>query len=288
MNSLDASLAQVIADPLRFKLRLGIGEDAYLSLKLKKGLQELWDAAGMAATAGAVAASPAVATTFFASTATGGLLSLVGLGTAAATPIGWVAGAALLSGGAFYGVTRLYTRYAGDRVHMIPKFINSPIDVIAVTLFDLLGSLALRVASIDGDYSEPEDEHIRRYFVAEWGYDAAYVDGALAILADGLGQQSIKEVARTIAKFQSESPDCNPKAMRVEIVSFLRAIATVDGRLDEREDHAIDTVDSILAEATALSFSNARTRAASLAKQIGAEGAKFVRKLRKSDDPSAV
>jgi uncharacterized tellurite resistance protein B-like protein len=286
-----ASLAQldrVIADPLRFKLQLGIGEDAFLSLKLKKGLQELWDAIGMGATAGAVAASPVVATTFFASTASGGLLSLIGLGTAAATPIGWVAAAALASGTAYFGVLRLYSRYSGGLVDTIPKFINTPIDVIAVSLFDMIGSLAVRVGNVDGDLSDAELAHISTYFISEWGYDARYVNEALAVLVEGIGQQTIKEVARNIADFQQQSPDCNPKAMRIEIVSFLRAIAQVDGRLDEREDHAIDVVDRILAEATAISLRNAKRSAGSLARRLGEEGRKAIKKVRPDRDRSGV
>jgi len=53
-----SGVKQVVADPLRFKLRLGIGQDAYAALRLKKHLQELWDTGGMAATGAALAAAP--------------------------------------------------------------------------------------------------------------------------------------------------------------------------------------------------------------------------------------
>ena len=100
-----AGVDQVVAIPERFKLRLGIGEDAYASLRIKKTLQEFWDVGGMAATGAGVAASSTVASTFFASTATGGIMGWLGLGVAAATPVGWVVAAAVASGGAYWGVT---------------------------------------------------------------------------------------------------------------------------------------------------------------------------------------
>lgn len=95
----------VVEDGTRFKIKLGIGEDAYTSLKLAKTLQRMWDIKGAASAGAVAAASPAIASGFFASTA--GSLSFLGLGAAAATPVGWVLGAAVLSGGACYGAMRL-------------------------------------------------------------------------------------------------------------------------------------------------------------------------------------
>ena len=53
-------IQQVVSDGNKFKIRLGIGEDAYQTLKLAKGLQTIWDVKG-AAGAGAAAAAPAPA-----------------------------------------------------------------------------------------------------------------------------------------------------------------------------------------------------------------------------------
>ena len=50
------NVEQVVGDTNKFKLKLGIGEDAFTSLKLAKTLQSLWDLKG-AAGAGAVAAA---------------------------------------------------------------------------------------------------------------------------------------------------------------------------------------------------------------------------------------
>ena len=234
---------RVVADPLRFKLRLGIGEDAYKSLRFKKTAQELWEVGGAAATGAGVATSPLVATTFFASK--GGFLALVGLGTAT-TPIGWAVAAAVASGGVYYGVTRLIRSYSESRVDTIPRFINTPIDVLGANLFDLIGALAVAVARIDGEFPESERAVIVGYFVGEWGFDPAYVEEALAVIVESTQGRTLIEVASTLAQFQVGSPDCNSKAMSADLVCFLREIAEADGVLDEREEMAIDRVEAIL------------------------------------------
>ena len=76
----DTGLEQVVADPLRFKQQLRIGEDAFTLLRAKKQLYALYETAGAAGTGAAIAGSSTVAGTFFAPT---GLTAMLGLATAA-------------------------------------------------------------------------------------------------------------------------------------------------------------------------------------------------------------
>jgi uncharacterized tellurite resistance protein B-like protein len=246
------NISCVVADPLRFKLRLSIGEDAYTSLRLKKSLTEIWDVGGVAATGAAAAASPMVASTFFAST--GGFLSAIGLGAAAATPIGWVAAAAVVSGGAYMGVMRLARNYSGDRVDVIPHFLNTPMDLLAASLFDLIAALASRIALIDGTMNEAEAATIARHFVADWGLDADYVNKALELIVQGAETTRVKDLARALASFQYENPDCNAEAMQTELMAFLKEVCEADGHLDEREELALDAVAQVFNDAGAFSL----------------------------------
>lgn len=252
---------RVVADPLRFKLRLGIGEDAYASLKLKKAVQELWDVGGAAATGAGVAASPIVATTFFGSSA--GLLSFIGIG-AAVTPVGWVVAAGVTCAAGYYGVTRLFHSYSSSRVETIPRFINTPIDVLGASLLDMMGSLAVALARIDDRFTPDEGAVISEYFTTEWGFDALYVDRALSLIGDNTNKLGVQDCARILARFQADHPDCNARAMTDQIVAFLSEIAEADGVLDEREDLAIDRVQQILREETRLSLAKAKRKVGSL------------------------
>ena len=267
----------VVADPLRFKLRLGIGEDVYTSLRIKKSLVEIWDVGGMAATGATVAASPIVASTFFAST--GGFLSALGLGAAAATPIGWVAAAAVVSGAAYMGVTRLTRSYVGNRVDVIPHFLNTPMDLLAASLFDLIAGLASRIAVIDGKIEQVETDAIKRHFVEEWGLDARYVDKALELIVQGVHAARIKDLAKALASFQDQNPDCNPQAMQAELMAFLKDVCEADGRLDEREELALDAVARIFEEENAFSLQKTGRAVAGWAKEAADAAGAIANKL---------
>lgn len=262
------SVDQVVTDPLRFKRKLAIGEDAYASLRLGKALSQLWDVGGVAATGGTIAASSTVAGTFF---ATGGWLSVIGLGATAVTPIGWVVGAALATGGAYYGVIRLFKSYHGSRVEVIPKFINTPIDLLGATLMDMIGGLSLKVAQMDGVITEPERAAIKEYFIDEWGLDRRYVTLALSVSEENLSNSSLKGLVVTFRDFARANPDCNFDAMCTELLAFLREVAVADGKLDEREEFAIEKVETLLQESRTLE-AIAETVASAPANALGFAG----------------
>lgn len=257
----------VVADTLKFKRKLRIGEDAYAVLRAKNGLQSLWDVGGVAMSAGALAASPLIAGTFFASSA--GWLSVIGIGVAT-TPVGWVIAAAAATGGAYYGVTRLVRKQMDTMVETIPRFINTPIDLLGMELFDLIGALAVRVASIDGDIDPAERETIVRHFIDEWGYDPLFVNTALDVLVANTGEVSVKAIAKALAEFQAASPDCNGVAMQAELLTFLRQVIEADGRLDEREELALDGIDATFRAERAITFGKVAKSVAGLGERAGA------------------
>lgn len=232
----------VVSDSLRFRRKLAIGEDAYTSLRLGKTLAQLWDVGGVAATGAQVAALPVVASTFFSGS---GFLSALGMGAAAATPIGWVIAASVVTGGTYYGVTRLFRSYSGTRVEVIPKFINTPIDLLGASLLDLIGSLSIKVASIDGMVTADERLVIRDHLIEEWGYDPSYVDQALRLIEENVHQLSLNQMVDSFSSFAQANPDCNYSAMRQELLIFLAEVANADGHFDEREEMAIERIERV-------------------------------------------
>lgn len=254
----------VVADPLRFKAKLGIGSDAYLTMKIGKRLQSLWDVGGVAATGASVAASTTVASTFFSA---GGFLSAIGLGAAAATPVGWVVGAAMASGAAYYGITRLFSGYGDDRIISVPKFINTPIDVLGTRLVELIAPLAIKLARIDGNYDPRERDVIVSYFVDQWGIDKSFLEAAITVIEENTTDQTLNDIATSLAQFKKDNPDCNYSKMCKDILEFLREVASADNFLDEREDMAIERIEKVLLAQGRLSMADVKSYIPSVLKQ---------------------
>lgn len=247
-------VGRVVAEPLKFKAKLAIGEDAFASLQTARLVGDLWQV-GTAATAGGLAASSsAVATTFFG----GGWLAALGIG-AAVTPVGWVVGAAVASGAACYGVLRLYRGYEGTRVQKVPAFINTPIDVLGAALFDMMASLAIRVAREAEEVDDAERATIADYFIAEWGLDPAYIAAALPVIEQSAEGRSVDEIAEALAIYKRDNPDCNFDALKGELLAFLTEIAAADGVLHDAELAAIARTDRIFQKATGCWTETARS-----------------------------
>lgn len=242
----------LVEDELRFKAKLGIGEDAYTSTRVKKTVFEAWDVGGVAATGAQVASSAFIAQKFFAAPS---LLASIGIGTATAvTPIGWVIAASVLSGGAWLGITR-YLKDDNGKTTVIPDFINTPLDVLGLGLFDLMAPLAMKVAAVDGHVHESELDTIKHYFVRRWGYSEQFVDRGLEFVSQKLGDYDIKTAAATLGAFARDNPDCKADVMLSDIKSFLRDVMDADGRIDEREEMAIERVEKVFAEEIRFSIS---------------------------------
>ncbi len=267
----------VVSDPIKFKLKLRIGEEAYATLRLKNGMQSLWDVGGVAMTGASVAASKAVAGTFFASSA--GMFSALGIGAAAATPVGWVVAAAVATGGAYYGVSRLVRGKTGHMVDTIPRFINTPIDILGMQLFDMIGALALRVSSIDGEIHHAERSTIKQHFIEDWGFDPTFTTRALDLLAESTDATRVKAIAKTLAEFQAKNPDCNAEAMQSELLDFLRSVVSSDGILDEREDLAIDAIAATFRQERAITIAKVGRSISDLGDQAGSKLAGLKKKL---------
>jgi len=241
---------RIVAEPLKFKVKLAIGEDAYTSLKVTNAVVQAWDVAGVATTAAVVAKSSVVASTFFAPS---GLLAVIGIGTAV-TPIGWVIAAGVVTGGAWFGVTRHLKKATASKLTVVPNFINTPLDVLALGLFDLMMPLALKLVTVNGRIDAARRQQVGDYFVGEWGYDAGFVDAGMRHIESRLEELSVAELAQTMAEFASHNRDCNFHMMSREILDFLRHIAELDGVVDAGEESAMGEIESIFKAANRFSL----------------------------------
>ncbi len=243
-------VTSVIDEPLKFKAKLSIGEDAYTSLRMKNVAVEVWDTLGAVGTGAAVVQSSAVASTFFAPT---GVLAAIGIGTAI-TPIGWIIGAGILSGGAWMGMTRSIKNKSNSHVTVIPNFINTPMDILGVGLFELMAPLAVKLADVDGHIDESEMLYIHEYFIKEWGYNKEFIAEGLLVIERNIKSYSVKELAANLVEFQKHNKDCNNNEMSKDMLFFLNGIMESDGIIDEREEMMINMIENIFQKSSKKPF----------------------------------
>ena len=240
----DIDAEQIIAVPVAFKNKLRIENKTYTWLSKRERLADfLLAGAGAGAGAGA-AGSAAVASTFF---APAGIAAWLGLATAA-TPVGWVLASAIATGGTvlFLGKMLANTTAMAD---VVPHHINTPLDLLAQSLMELLGALAVRVATVDGEFHGSELRAIGDVLHGEWGYDRDYISKAVASLTEQVSHQTVPTMVGQLQNFLEANPDCNREAMNDDLMDFVREIVGADGFIRPEEEQALHEIAAAFATA---------------------------------------
>ncbi len=235
------SVARVVAQPLRFKALLGIGEEAFTNLSAGTVVGDLWHGGSAGAVGGLAARSSVTAGAFF-----GSWLTAVGAGVAG-TPAGWVIGSAAAAGALGWGVVPAWRSYAGSQLDALPKFINTPIDYLAAALFDMVAGLFVLVSREAGAFDQAKRSSIADYFDTEWGLDPAYIAAALPVIEADTKGRTIAEATRALADYKRQNPDCNDDAMSAQILALLTELAQADGQLSPAKKAALAKVRRIFA-----------------------------------------
>jgi uncharacterized tellurite resistance protein B-like protein len=237
----------LVVDPLRFKARLGIGEKAYGSLRTREHLRTFVEALAVGGVASGAASSSVVAGAFFANTGfVATALSSIGLGAAAVTPIGWVIASGVVCGGAYATASKLLERNKETGLVVVPKYINTPLDVLAAGLVDLMLPVSVKIANADGAMCDKERESIRNYFVDEWGYNEGFVARKIAHYEREIDKISYEPIARSFKKYCDESKDCDRQAIVSDFLTHLEDVVYADGQFDHQETLELELLRNLL------------------------------------------
>ena len=126
----------------------GQGEISHLGIEVDDS-----DAGNGAIVGFGAAKSSFVASTFFAPS---GFLGAIGV-TTAATPLGWAIAAGVIGAGLSLVIGKQFVRGTSSEVRSIPSYINTPMDLLAIGLFDLMGMLSVKLALVDGHLHQHEE-----------------------------------------------------------------------------------------------------------------------------------
>ena len=243
----DEEPKEVIAHELIFKGRLGIGEEAYKFLKLSKNLSTFIHPLLAGGAASGAAASSVVAGALFPATGFGSALAAIGIGAGAVTPIGWVVGAGLAAGGAYFGVRKLLGNAKDKMVDVIPKYINTPLDLIGVELLHRLLPLGLKIASADGQVIDSEVEAIADHYEKDWGYSRDFVIKTIEEMKEDVDNISYEELAKSLSDYCDNNDDCDRETIVDFILDHLKEIQEIEDEGDSaRKEGELKSLEKFL------------------------------------------
>jgi hypothetical protein len=79
---------------------------------------------------------------------------------------------------------------------VVPKYINTPLDVIAVALIELMLPVSLKIAKADGELHQSELVAIHNFFAEEWGYSSGFVTRLIEEYREQLDDVSYSRLAQ--------------------------------------------------------------------------------------------
>lgn len=246
---LELNIERVVDQAIQFKAQLEIGEDAYWFLRMRKVADLLLHGSLAGVAGGATVATPVVAGTFFPA---GGILGVIGLGTAV-TPIGWVIGAGALSATVWITGKTVYDKLtekgSDESTERIPKYLNTPLDALAVGIFEMTAPLALSVANADGEIGAREKDEIGGYFIRKWGYNREFVRAALRFYTSRIENIRAEDIARCLVEFLKaleQKRDCNACKVLEKVAQFLQDLNSMNHGNDRWNGEAFRNVEKIL------------------------------------------
>ena len=160
--------------------------------------------------------------------------ALIGI-LATVVPGGWIVVVGVVGALGHFGINRYASSDGEDRIDVIPRWINSPLDVFAVVLFEFFAPLGFRVANLDGEVTEDEWKRIKNHFVSEWGYSPEFVQKALPGVECNLANLRVAELVTKLIAYQVGNPNYDYHVLSKELTSFLKEVIRADGELHDLE-----------------------------------------------------
>ena len=238
----------IVNDPFRFKAKLKIGSDAFTILTKAESLQDC-----LHVLTGSAAGAALAGTTWVSGLGTLGTLG-VSLGMVA-TPVGWISAAGIAGGAAVFGLKKLLSTAHNNVVDEVPKYINTPLDLLASNLINLMLPAMLYISNSDEEYHDLEQEIIVNYFVSEWGISRSYIEDKLNELILSGGHFDLQTWSEAIGQI-SEEKDVSYTDLCEELMAALESVRDADGIVHGAEQEAIQAIkDTLTVESKFLGMS---------------------------------
>jgi len=94
-------------------------------------------------------------------------------------PIAWPVGGALVAAGGMIGLKKLISKAKREVVSERPRYINTPLDALAMSTLALIAPILVKVAMADGEFHFLERKRIVDVLSVHWGYCPDFVESYL-------------------------------------------------------------------------------------------------------------
>lgn len=210
----------IIKDDLRFKYKLQISEDAYRNLKKTKVLKDILEVSIGAAGGGlGYAAFHYSSLGIFGKLALG--VSMTAFPLTGVLVAGGVTALGILS---FKNFLRTLEKKAIDK---IPKFLNTPLDLIALGIVNIFMPPALRICHADGMSHHTEIQYIKNYFSEQWGYDDRFISEFLNLVESDLDRFDYKSYSERVRTILGAFREISHSKTMEELIYFLEQIIKI-------------------------------------------------------------
>jgi len=237
-NFFSEEITSVVDDADRFRRKLSIGSEAFKYLTQAENLGSFTTALSTGAGVASLC--------YIGWMASIGTLGQIGLAIGfVATPVGWIAAAGAGGAAAVFLARRVLQSMRKDTVTEVPNFINTPLDLLGVSICDFMCPVLLKVAHADGDVAPQEEEKIKSYFTDQWGINPRYVDSLLKSYEDKIRNFEWNGLSTTLLEIE-KTGDLKYEAMASEILSIATEVMTCDGTIHELEAKEIEKLQKAL------------------------------------------
>jgi len=234
----------VVANDIKFKAALGIGEQAFKSMRVRENLTTFSEALGVGTAVAGVANTVTIGSLLGFSS--GGLLG-TGLFASSTVPgLNVIVAAGVISAGAYVGLSRFFAKGKESKVMVIPKFINTPLDLLATSIASFFIPLGLKIGLADGNLEPVEELKLKKYLIDEWGFAAPFVAKMTEQYKTEKQLGSYKDLLSSFGEFIDKNEDCDPEEIKASLMILLRQISEADGVLSEKEEIELKFIDNLL------------------------------------------
>ena len=238
LSDLFSDIPAVIDDDFKFKTKLEIGDDHFTYLKSAKNLADFGGSI-----LGGVGAGGVAATAWYSTLGLGGKLLLAfNIGN----PVGWIVGATALGATGVYGLIKAKDKFIkkaeDELVTKVPKFLNTPLDLLGLSIATLMLPVSVKMAQADGNFCHMERTQILKYFTDEWGYNSEFIEKLMQAQESKMESFSYKEYAKTLKAVCKKTSEFKLSQVSDEILNFQREIILMDGEIHPDEVKELATL----------------------------------------------